>query len=477
MWTARVAALLVGGCCGLAPAWVVAGCGSSDEPAADAGVAGDGGRDGAPGEPDASSDPDAGSPPIRIDGVFDDWGDAEPIVVDPAGDATGAFDLTRVYAQSRGTELFLRFDVGPRLNLQFGAEAQGTLQLELGLPSGETLTIDHRAREVTIGGRHPAFQEVAYESAPTHSSVEFEAHLDLSSVGVALGDRITIDYAGSDSLPEPADLVLETPAPAPVRRSTERTEPTTVRIASLNIHDSGFSTDRRAALVRLLASAQADIYCIQEELDLTSDELQSVFEEVRDVGAPWSFERVYDNVIASIYPLRSIPVMEEFYAAAEVDLGEAGSLMIVGVHLKCCGYDGSEEDTMRVNEALGIVRTIESDPIYGQAPVVAMGDFNLVGSREPLDVLEEPDRLALTQWLLPQLIGEHAMTYYSRSSDIPPGIIDLVLYSQQGLVPQNGFILEEPPLSDDERTLLGLDPGDDEASDHRMLVADFEIGP
>jgi len=64
---------------------------------------------------------------IRIDGGFEDWKDVKVCAYDPRGDAKGAFDITKVYAASQGSILYLRFDTTNILNLQNGPEAEGTL--------------------------------------------------------------------------------------------------------------------------------------------------------------------------------------------------------------------------------------------------------------------------------------------------------------------------------------------------------------
>src|SRR5436190_17284853 len=59
---------------------------------------------------------DAGDQPV-IDGWFDEWSDDALVLSDGEGDGTAAFDVTRVYATSRGSRLFLRFDTTALLNL------------------------------------------------------------------------------------------------------------------------------------------------------------------------------------------------------------------------------------------------------------------------------------------------------------------------------------------------------------------------
>lgn len=72
---------------------------------------------------------------MRIDGEFTDWKDVKVCAYDPKGDAKGAFDITKVYAASQGSILYLRFDRTNLLNLQNGPEAEGTLLVIIDLPA------------------------------------------------------------------------------------------------------------------------------------------------------------------------------------------------------------------------------------------------------------------------------------------------------------------------------------------------------
>lgn len=457
-----------------------AACGGDDDPvppSADAAP-----EAATPDAGDASSpDPDGGAAiaTLRMDGLYDDWAGVEPLAEDPAGDASGAFDVTVLRARSEGTRLALRFDVGARRNLMAGEAQDGTLGLELVLPGGRHLSIDHRALDPRLDGRALLWEDLAYEAAPTHSSTEFEILMDLGLVDVAVGDEVTIDFSGSDELAAPAPFVLDGPRPEVLRRQTARRPGTTVRIASLNVLQSGVLPGaRRAPIVRLLRAADADVYCLQEEYDLTEEELVTLFEEVAD--ATWHIYKVRDNVVASRFPLTGVPGRHDRYAPAVIDVPGSGPLVVVGAHLSCCGWDGNVDDRLRIHEAEGIVETIadlraSGDPATVEAPIVVIGDWNLVGSREPLDILLDPAELGLSQWLLPQLVGEHVMTWHSSSSFFPPGILDLVAHTPDVLARQNGFVLEEARLSDEERTDLGLEPEDGLATDHLLVVADFTL--
>ena len=79
---------------------------------------------------------------MRIDGGFEDWKDVKVCAYDPKGDAKGAFDITKVYAASQGSILYLRFDTVSLLNLQNGPEAEGTLLVIIDLPNNQELVLD-----------------------------------------------------------------------------------------------------------------------------------------------------------------------------------------------------------------------------------------------------------------------------------------------------------------------------------------------
>jgi len=84
---------------------------------------------------------------MRIDGEFEDWKDVTVCASDPKGDATGVFDITRVYAASQGTILYLRFDTANLFNLQNGPASEGTLLVLLDLPDNRRATVETRGRQ------------------------------------------------------------------------------------------------------------------------------------------------------------------------------------------------------------------------------------------------------------------------------------------------------------------------------------------
>ncbi|MHC4367755.1 MAG: hypothetical protein ACYSW8_09075, partial [Planctomycetota bacterium] len=87
---------------------------------------------------------------MRIDGGFEDWKDVGVCARDPKGDAKGAFDITKVYAASQDSILYLRFDTTNLLNLQNGPEAEGTLLIKIDLPNDRQLMVDTRGRRAFL---------------------------------------------------------------------------------------------------------------------------------------------------------------------------------------------------------------------------------------------------------------------------------------------------------------------------------------
>jgi len=108
------------------------------------------------------------------------------------------------------------------------------------------------------------------------------------------------------------------------------------------------------------------------------------------------------------------------------------------------------------------------------APVVLIGDWNLVGSRTPLTLGEDA---GFEQVPMLQLGGGTSATWVSEYSDFSPGRLDLAAHQATdngaALDVARAYVLNTRVLN--ERTLgaMGLEAGDSEASDHLMLVADF----
>ncbi|MBL7189717.1 MAG: hypothetical protein ISS70_25590 [Phycisphaerae bacterium] len=425
---------------------------------------------------------------MRIDGGFDDWKDVRVLARDPKGDAKGAFDITKVYAASQGSILYLRFDTTNLLNIQNGPEAEGTLLVTISLPDSRQLVLDMRGRRAFLNDgvkeRIP-WTHLRYVVGPTYAQNEFEMQIDLARFDIDRGDAISIQFDGSDQLSAPVRFTFSQPLETPKRRSHRREPGTDVRIVSFNTYFEGLSDpDRAEAMGRLLNSVEGDIYCFQEEW-----KTEGHGEILRRLMPPesrsrWHIHKVHGNVIASKYPLNVLPSRSDRYAAAYVELAE-NHLFIINVHLKAMGYVGSEEDRLRVRQANEILAAVDEinkgeygkDKAPGTKPgIVIVGDFNLVGSRAPLDLILEEKIYGLRDWLIPNLIGESVVTWRGGSrASFSPGKLDYVIYSAKTLIPKNGFILNSELLNQTECRQLKLDFADSKLSDHLLMTIDFQF--
>ena len=425
---------------------------------------------------------------IRIDGGFEDWKDIKICANDPKGDAKGAFDITKVYATNQGSILYLRFDTTNLLNLQNGPEAEGTLLVTINLPNKQELILNMRGRRAFLNDslkeRIP-WDRLKYIVGPTYAQNEFEIQVDLGEFNINCGDAISIQFDGSDKLSTPIAFKFSQPLEIPNRRSHSRYPGTDVRIVSFNTYFEGLSDpNRQEAMGRLLNSAHGDVYCFQEEWKTEGHgEILKRLMPPENKGR-WHIHKVQGNVIASKYPLKVLPSKNDRYAAAYIGLAE-NQLFIINVHLKAMGYIDSREDRLRVRQVDDILATIdeiykgkydEDDAPDTQPAIVMLGDFNLVGSRTPLDMIIDKKVYGLKDWLIPNLIGESVVTWRGGPrASFSPGKLDYIVYSTRTLIPKNGFLTNSELLNRTELRQLKLDAADSKISDHLLITVDFQF--
>ena len=425
---------------------------------------------------------------IRIDGGFEDWKDVKVCAYDPKGDAKGTFDITKVYAASQGSILYLRFDTTNLLNLQNGPEAEGTLLAIINLPNNQELVLDMRGRRAFLNDslkeRIP-WDSLKYIVGPTYAQDEFEIQVDLGGFNINCGDTISVQFDGSDQLSAPVAFTFSQPSEMPKRRSHSRYPGTDVRIVSFNTYFEGLSDpNRQEAMGRLLNSVNGDVYCFQEEWKTEGHgEILKRLMPPESKGR-WHIHKVLGNVIASKYPLKALPSKNDKYAAAYIGLAES-HLFIINIHLKAMGYIDSREDRLRIRQVNDIIATIdeiykgkynEDDAPGTQPGIVIVGDFNLVGSRTPLDMIIDKKVYGLKDWLIPNLIGESVVTWRGGPrASFSPGKLDYIVYSPRTLIPKNGFLLNSELLNRTERRQLKLDAADSKLSDHLLITIDFQF--
>lgn len=426
-----------------------------------------------------------------IDGLFHDW-DGVPGVIDPAGDADGEADITEIRARSRGTSLYLFVRVAHPINLADGPNGGGGIELWIrSIQGGSVLRFDTRIKRPMIDTELIDWTSLDFAAEPTTLSNVFELRVDLSRLGVTLGDTISIS-SRIDTLSSPLELTLTEPALDLPRRSMERAPCTDVRMASLNTANSGiFQTSRAPAIARLIASVDADVYLFQEESRSTPVSLVAFLNASIPTmdGARWQVAKQGGLVIASRATLTPFQINDR-HLGAGVLFPDGRKLLVVNVDGQCCGYAGSSADANRILSAqhavsvVGRVHAAELGPAlaaFADAPVVVGGDWNLVGSTTPRDLWMQPPA-ALSEVALHHLIGDDIWTWneivqwYWLRGDWPMRS-SFFLTQRPDLFPHGGFVLDSRKLSPAELAAARLLKDDSTASGHLVVVADFGTPP
>ena len=159
------------------------------------------------------------------------------------------------------------------------------------------------------------------------------------------------------------------------------------------------------------------------------------------------------------------------------------TLLAVTVDFVCCGNSAAAvEDRIRRVEAEAVNRVartaLERGRAAGRAPDLVLfgGDFNLVGSRAPLDAARRglgPAGGPLAVVDAAQLDGASNATWDGGRGPFPPGQLDYLLYGGEVGV-AGAFVLETRDLAPEALARLGLETDTGErASDHRPVVTDF----
>ena len=443
--------------------------------------------------------------PIIIDGQHNDWPSQHASITDPAGDALGELDVIELGGMSRDNILYLRLRTTSPLNFVAGAQTNPDLRIVFQPDGGPIFELSARGRQLVRRDTAQilTWDAVKYASAPTFASDTYEFRLDLSSVGGIGPAGVTVWLEGSDTLESPLTIPAEKPDPGanPPRvtitpespASAAAIQPDTpapilarhIRIASLNTYATGLLDSARIPVfARLVRSTDADIILIQEEYNSNATQVAEFFNThmPRPGGEAWNVHKRGDNAIISHYPVHPLPNHDASYAAAVV-ITPRGPIVMLGIHPKCCGYIGSSEDLQRISQTQRMEQLV-TEVRSGQhntavdlrdAPVIIGGDWNLVGSRTPLDMLTEPQLSRMAE--LPMLsAGADSSTWRALSGlGFPPGRLDLIVYDAVALTPTFSEVFDTALLTAERLAALGLEAADSRASDHLMLIADFRF--
>jgi endonuclease/exonuclease/phosphatase family metal-dependent hydrolase len=153
-------------------------------------------------------------------------------------------------------------------------------------------------------------------------------------------------------------------------------------------------------------------------------------------------------------------------------------VLLMSVHLKCCGRIGDDSDLKRETETTAIRDALDDVIDAGGSDAVIMGgDFNLVGGRRPLVIAKsgtdvDGSHLSVARALQPK--GSTTATWQDPGEPFVPGRLDFLLYADSALVLQRAVVADTRDVAVD--VLRRFDLKADDArniSDHLPIVADF----
>ncbi len=468
---------------------------------------------------------------IVIDGHFEDWKDIPPAVRDPRDDAAGApIDIADVWVTHDDRSLFVSFDLQQTVNLQvlpgelhLILDADGdasTGAVRQGVAGADwTIVFTPRDPERPERGGMGAGVEVAtaegvvrrspYDvglgQAPTFAAGRFEVSIDrkpaggLTPIGARMRARLAFfDLEGKRRDVTDAFEVALSPRPVPITLQKEdpllRRNGAPLRLMNWNVLWGSVFEDP-APFSRVLQAVAPDVITFQE---LTGEDIagrltrwleeshpagaeQRWTVQVGEVGGGELFAAVASRLPAERVELR-IPSRRDRgirQTLPALILDERGrEVLVISIHLPCCGGIGGPQDEARLRMIADLFETLKgwsgAQKIDG---VILAGDYNLVGSRTPLDdtmkgLARQFDRGAAIG--VPRISGRSRATWRDPKQPFVPGQLDWVVVGGAALQPLGGLVFDTRELAPRWRAAHGLELGDTDASDHLPLIIDFD---
>jgi len=442
-------------------------------------------------------------PVVTIDGLLDEWPAKESVVSDP--------DSLMVRFESHDpTQAIQAADFTTRIRIDADADSTTGNRLAIGAMPGdsalgaelvielspawdaETIGGGVRVRAFSAGGDEEVIShaDAGFFVLPTHNTESYELHISRRARGVdALRDpgpvRIAIEAVDPRGavldrvvhrawLPMFGEDTLDEDLPARPEGA--------LRVMVSNILFSS-PLEHPQPFRRILEATDPDIVLYQEWFDTPHDKIRAWL----DTHAPGDWSLIGGGVAGGLAIATRLPVLETWPVGGEGGWGRGGlaalidhdgaQVLAVTVHLKCCGGADSSEERRRREQSRQIntlIRAILDE--HPEASVVIGGDYNLVGTREPLENLARG--LGARGDLRPAhttRLGERsAITWTHASSSYSPGRLDWVLYDHDAWREVHAFTLDTRTMTPRARLRAGLRAGDSAASDHLPLVVDLE---
>ncbi len=468
-------------------------------------------------------------PPIVLDGAMDDWAAGTGASADPQRILL-RFDAPEVYTLQNGpVSTVLALDVDSSGTTGYpageGAGAMGVdLEITLSPPDYNRPGSMGRGVQIHAYGEDGLVESLTHADAgflfmPTYAAPSYEIRLsrvpsrpqwlaDRMGAATSLAGRFERrDEWGQVQWTSPA-FTLALPAPgagAPASAALPARGEGEFRVMTWNVL---WGTPMRdpAPFARVLRAINPDVVLIQEwdnrrdeEPRIAQAEIVKWFRANAPDGPSWRIvqsvrergvllaarhptaEFLPDGLEPVSAPGRSISFEHGVRAVSARIKSPIGEVGAVSVHFSCCGSKDSVEDRRRAGEARAIAQAVEEARIAGGPDVVIIGgDFNLVGSSEPLDVLlgtTSLDGSRLVAVEARSLDGADAATWREDRNDFSPGRLDWVVVGGRGVEVARSFIFDTQDLSDGALRAAGLQRSDSSGTDHLPVVVDIRRAP
>ena len=342
--------------------------------------------------------------------------------------------------------------------------------------------------------------EIGVAALPTHAAENFEVRIPrylpdvaglpmegFRSTGTTSGMVVELNNQGRllrSGQPFTAAMPASRGAPPTFSATIPPKVRPSVRVLSFNVQRSAPIANPEP-FARLIRAADPDVILLQEWDEGNAADLEAWFTRNVSNTTPWFTLRGAGQGVAIVsrLPMRPLDPLELTGTSgpvralsAIVRLGTT-EIAVTSVHLKCCGTFGSPEDQTRLDEA-GLINAVLAAGYAARPPAVRVigGDFNLVGSTDPMSSLRHAlDRDGSDLGIaLPLALGTPAaLTWRDAASPFSPSRLDYFLYSDASASILNAFVLDTAILSDNSLNAAGLQRGDSAASDHLPIIVDI----
>lgn len=460
--------------------------------------------------------------PIQIDGDYADWTVDALIGTDALGDdGSSGIDFTQFYIANDERRLYIRFDTTVEVQ---GDEGQGIVfGLDTDRNPGTGLLVGSIGADLVwyLGGRTGFFypggspQEIGHAEvglvlAPTVSDVQFEIAIDrfATPLGNPLFpgpgfDALLWDDAGGDMMGPFGYDFVEGDQPV-TTIALYRDDPNHIRISSYNVENDGLfeSGAREAALDRILDAIDPDVWVFCEVWNHDAGDVANRIEEFLPSGEGESWSAVKldaGNVVVSRFSIidswEILPGSRLTGVLVDLRPRYDSDLLVVANHWSCCTADENRQE--QADALTAFLRDARSAggqiDLVDNTPIVAVGDFNLVGLRRQLETLITGDIDDNGTWGIdspPDWDGSdfelalarhpdarYVYTWRNDFSSFYPGRLDYFCYTGSVAALHNNFTLETRTMTPESLAAAGLLIDDTEtASDHGPVVGDLTLG-